>query len=64
VTDQRDGPNPAFFSLSGTSAVVLSTGIARSPQQDIPGRPVLARRPRHVLEQCPDRIGAQLPASA
>lgn len=31
--------------MSGTSVVVLSTGITRSPQQDIPGRPVLARRP-------------------
>jgi hypothetical protein len=40
VTDQRDGPNPAFFSLSGTSVVVLSTASRAARSRTSPA-PVL-----------------------
>jgi len=35
----------------------------RIPQQETPGRPVRPRRPRHLLEQHPDRVGAEFAAA-
>ena len=56
--------NASFSLLSGTSVVDPSIGDHAQPAAEHPRRPVRSRRPRHLLEQHPHRVRAELPAPA
>ena len=56
--------NAAFSALSGTSVMDPSIETTPQPAAEHPRRAVRPRRPRHLLEQHPHRVGAQLPAAA